>query len=450
MTSFAARVVYALYTALLRLAVVLVALPLAPLLRLVSRRVREGARDLLARPGGELRSFTRTEGGLLWLHGVSVGEVNAMRPLLVGLRAAGYRKFYITSTCPEGVRRARELNERGDLLAGYAPLDLPGFVARLLDELNPAAIVVLEVDLWPNLARIAAHRGVPLFLVNARVSAKTARFYGLLPSFSAALFGAVTRAYAQTDGDAERLAALGLPRERILPAGNLKFDIKAPEEVRPATLERFLLGVARTDTLASLLAGSTHPGEERMLLDAARILLETGAIRREDLFLVIAPRDTRRTDEILRLGGTYGFNGAAWSDASSRGLVFPHLLVVDRFGVLPELYRLCRVAYIGGSLPPASVGGHNLLEAAAAGCPILHGPDMRNFREQAEDLNATGAAFAVRDAAACATRIAALLADTVERERIAEHLRAFHGRNRGAAERILADLIPRILPKSPE
>lgn len=441
------RAACAIYTALLTLLVYCVGMPLLPLLRLVSRRVRDGGRDLFGILSGEIRSFNSIEGPLLWLHGVSVGEVNAMRPLLAGLRERGFRKFLVTSTCPEGVARARELNDRGDLVAAYHPLDLPRFVRRLLADLNPAAIVILEVDLWPNLARAAAALGIPLFLANARVSRKTALFYGLLPSFARAMFGGVAGAFAQTAGDAARLAALGVPPERIEVTGNLKFDIHAPDEVRPETRERFRSSADGCEPPAGLCGGSTHPGEERLLLEAALLLAERGACRREDLLVILAPRNIRRVDEVLRLGADLGFHSVAWSDRPPRPVSFPRLLVIDRFGILPELYRLCRFAYIGGSGARGGVGGHNLIEAAAAGVPILFGPDMRNFRDSADELIAAGCAFPVRDASECAERIADLQRDPGRCRAISGRLVAFHEAHRGAAARILAALDRTLAPK---
>jgi len=441
------RLLLGLHTALLTLALFGVAFPLLPILRLFSRRLRAGLPDLLGQASSELKSFNSPDGPLIWLHGVSVGEVNAMRPLLAGLRARGYRKFYVTSTCPEGVARARELSEGGDIYPAYAPLDLPRCVGRILDELRPALILAFEVDVWPNFALAAARRGIPLHLLNARVSPKTFRFFRLLSPLSRLVFGSLAGACAQTENDAASLAALGVNPDRLAVTGNLKFDIGAPAEVSPGVLERFLQTARRSDRLVTLVGGSTHPGEERMLLECALLLVARGVTAADDMQVVLAPRSIGRADELLRLGRDLGFDASAFTNRTARGLASPRLLVVDRFGVLPELYRLASAAYIGGS--QGGAGGHSLIEAAAAGAPLLFGPDMRNFRLLAEALVADDCAATVRSAAECADRIAALLADPARREGISRRLVAFHQANRGAAERTFAALAPALAAAPP-
>ncbi|MHB9117856.1 MAG: lipid IV(A) 3-deoxy-D-manno-octulosonic acid transferase [Burkholderiales bacterium] len=415
------------YTLLLHLALPLV------LLRLLwrGRRQPEYLRHAGERFGcyPKLPSPQAGEGKIIWLHAVSLGETRAAAPLVQALQARypGHR-ILLSHMTPTG-RAAGEALFGDSVLRCYLPYDYPWAVRRFLRHYRPAVGLLLETELWPNLAAGCRRNGTPLLLVNARLSEKSSRRYARFPALTRACLGDLSAVAAQTGADAQRLEALGAQAVRVL--GNLKFDAEPP----PALLERGRelhqqFGAARP----VFLAASTREDEEALLLDA---LLEA----RPDWLTVIVPRHPQRFGEVAAL---LEKRGISWQRRSANQTTPAATQVVlgDSMGEMFAYYAASDVAYIGGSLLP--YGGQNLIEACAVGVPVLIGPHTYNFAEAAEQAVAAGAAARVETAADLLQQVRGLLADPERRQAMAQAGRAFAMRHGGATRQTL-EIIERFL-----
>ncbi len=359
---------------------------------------------------------------LLWLHAVSVGETRAAAPLIHALRARhpDYA-ILLTHATPTGRAAGGELFG-GGVVQSYLPYDFPPLVWLFLRRARPVMGVVMETEIWPNLYAACAHRGIPLFLVNARLSEKSARGYGRFRALAAPALRGLAGIAAQTESDARRLRDLGAVEVEI--SGNVKFDVTPPantEEIARGLRDIF-------NGRFVLLAASTREGEEALLLDALAGLEIPG------LLLVVVPRHPQRFDGVARLLEERKLAHARRSvkhplPADTR------VFLGDSMGELAAYYAAADLAYVGGSLLP--LGGQNLIEAAAAGCPALIGPHTWNFAEAAEQATACGAARRVADAGELAVAVLALFNDPIARERMREAGLGFAAANRGATERVM-------------
>ncbi len=366
----------------------------------------------------------------LWVHAVSVGEVQAARPLLERLRHPGRDcPVLVTTTTPTGA--AMLARDPAGVRHCYFPYDLPDAIARFLARVRPCALVVMETEIWPNLFAACAGAGVPVVLANARMSARSAAGYRLVGQLTAATLRNVTVIAAQSDADAARLVALGAPPERVQVTGSVKFDARMPASLheRAAPLRREF-GVNRP----VLIAASTHAGEEEAVLGAWQ---QVRAALPEAL-LVLVPRHPERGTRVAELCRARGLRCVARSAGGSAAGVDVYL--GDTLGELPLLYAAADVAFVGGSLVP--VGGHNMLEPAALGLPVLTGPHTFNFAAVAATLKAAGALEEVADSAELATRLSAYLDDASLRARVGDAARAVVAANRGAIDRLEAIVGP--------
>lgn len=360
--------------------------------------------------------------GGLWLHGSSVGEA-----ALVGLVAAALRRrrpdraLAVSAFTPSG--RARLPEPPAVDAAFYAPLDFPGRAARLLERMRPAVVGLIETELWPNLLHDCRRLGVPVAVLNARLSPRRMRRYRRLGALYRPLLSGLGRVGAQSEADAGRYAELGVPAARIEVTGNLKYDLRPPDVDVDALRER--LGIAAGRPV--IVAGSTGDGEEEQVLDA----LERSRRRITDAFLVLAPRHPRRSAAVGRLAAERGLELVPLSALPTAGE--RDGVLVDTLGELAALYGVADVAFVGGSLVP--VGGHNLLEPAAFGVPVLFGPHTEHFESMAAELEARGGGARVADAAALGQAIAALLGDAGARLRMARGALSLIEASRGAVER---------------
>lgn len=407
-----------LYTLLLYLA-----LPIASLI--------VGVRGLRARDywRGWRQRFgfgPRRAGGGIWLHAVSVGEVQAAAVLIEALRerAPGIE---ITLSCATPTARARGQALLPGVDVRYAPYDLPGSVRRCLAGLRPRMLIVLETELWPNLLHEAQAAGVPILIASARVSARSARIYQRLPGLLQATLAAGVWVAAQSDADAQRFAALGVPAARLAVAGNIKFDRRLASGLvqRGARLRaRYAAG------RPVWVAGSTHAGEEQIVLEAHRRLCQQQAAA----LLILAPRYPQRFEAAAASVAAQGFSCIRRSIEAADGAY--QVLLLDTLGELAEFYAAADVAFVGGSL--VAVGGHNLLEPAALGVPVLSGPEQFNSPELARLLSQQGALTIVHDAVQLAAALARLLADPQARATQGAAGRAVIAANAGALDRVLA------------
>jgi 3-deoxy-D-manno-octulosonic-acid transferase len=363
-------------------------------------------------------------GPFIWVHAVSVGETRAAEPLIHALREKhpGHR-ILLTHMTPTG-REAGEGLFGDGVVRCYLPYDYPGAAARFLRHFRPRAGILMETEIWPNLIRACSGEGVPLHLVNARLSEKSFAGYRRFASLARESLAGLSMVAAQGEDDAQRLAALGAAGVRV--TGSVKFDVTPP----PAQLE---MGRAwRRDFGESrpvLLAASTREGEEVLLLDAL------AGIDMPGLLIVIVPRHPQRFDEVegLLVARRERFqrrSGGAAIAADTR------VVLGDSMGEMFAYYCACDVAFIGGSLLP--FGGQNLIEACAVGKPALIGPSTYNFEETAAQAAQAGAAIRVADAAALAREAGRLLRDPVAARNMGEAGLAFCAAHRGATARVLA------------
>ncbi len=381
---------------------------------------------------GEPESAARRPGAL-WIHAVSVGEAALAGALAA--RLPGDLAVLVTTITPTGQAQARAATARLGKRAtvAYLPFELGFAIQRFLRRFAPSSLVLVEGDFWPLLLRAARARGIPTAVVNGRVSdrsfARLRRFQWLaLPLF----FAPIDRFGVQTAIDADRLVALGVPRERVAVTGNLKFD--SPEPAGHPEL------AARLERLAAgrpiLVAGSTMEGEEEEVLAAFR-RLGAGGGAGERALLVVAPRHPERFAAVAcRLAAEVpGFVRRSGPD-----LARPPVFLLDSIGELAATYRLATAAFIGGTLQPT--GGHNPIEAARFGVPVAVGPSMTNFREIAEIFDQTEAWARVASGEALGELWAAWLADPPAARAIGERGRALVTANAGALDRTLALLAP--------
>jgi len=367
----------------------------------------------------------------IWVHAVSVGEVQAAAALVIALRDRyPGASVLVTTFTPTGAARARALFGRAAEVR-FLPFDLPGSVRRFLDRTRPRLAVIMETELWPNLYRQCRRRRIPLIIASARLSRRSIDRYRRLGAlFKETVAGGVVVA-AQGEGDAERFRALGAAPERTYVTGNLKFDLTLPPDISErgrALREQY------APSRAVWVAGSTHGGvEEDAVLAAQRHIGTTHA----GTLLVLAPRHPNRFDEVAawleRQGVAFARRSQSSGPAASAGSC--SVLLLDTLGELLYFYAAADVAFVGGSLAP--IGGHNLLEPAALGLPILTGPNNSNGEDIARLLLECGAAKIVRNGAELGSLVTGLLSDQTLRMEMGERGRAAVERNRGALEKLM-------------
>jgi 3-deoxy-D-manno-octulosonic-acid transferase len=372
------------------------------------------------------------EGPTIWVHAVSVGEVQASQPLVAQLRRRhpGYR-ILMTTVTPTGAARARLLF--GGLVSfRYVPLDLPGSVKRFFDRVQPKLAMILETELWPNLYGECGRRGVPLVLASARISPRSVgKYRRLVPLFRKTLSHGIVIA-AQSEADAQRFRSIGAAPGRTHTTGNIKFDFQPPEGIES-------LGRRWRERNAPgrpvWVAGSTHEGEEAIVLDAHRRVLE----KFPDALLVLVPRHPQRFETVRDLLAKRHERPAFRSSGAAIPPSTP-VLLGDTMGELMTFYAAADVAFVAGSLVP--IGGHNLLEPASVGCPVLTGPHNFNGEEIARLLMDAGAAFIVSDTEQLAHAVMNLLEDASLRSAMGAAGKSVLDANRGALDRLLALVDP--------
>jgi 3-deoxy-D-manno-octulosonic-acid transferase len=369
----------------------------------------------------------------IWVHAVSVGEVQAAASLVLALR----RRYpdvplVVTTVTPTGAQRARALF--GDAVqVRYIPYDLPGSVRRFFNRVRPRVAVILETELWPNLYHFCGQRKVPLVLASARISPRSVGRYRLLASlFRETLSHGIVIA-AQGEGDAERFRSIGANPARTHVTGNIKFDLALPDDIRAqgaALRERYAPGERLV-----WVAGSTHDGEEAAMILVQRRLRAAGL----DVLLVLVPRHPGRFQDVAALLRQSGVPFVRRStDEPARADT--EVLLVDTLGELVAFYAAADLAFVGGSLVP--VGGHNLLEPAALALATVSGPQVFNAQDIAGLLVDEGAVELVADADALGEAVLRLLSDPAERRRRGEAGLRVVERNRGALGRLLDLLRP--------
>jgi 3-deoxy-D-manno-octulosonic-acid transferase len=427
-----------LYTVLLYLAMPLV------LLRLLWRGLKQP--EYLRRIPERLGFAPRVPDGVaVWVHAVSVGESLAALPLIRRLLEE-HGTVLVTTTTPTGSERVRAaLGDR--VVHCYAPYDLPGAVARFLQRTQPRRAVIMETELWPNLFHALGRRRIPIVIANARLSPRSFAGYRRVRGFARATLAHVGAVAAQSEADAQRFRELGAAPSRVHVLGNLKFDLEMPEELLKAGQAlRWRWGARRP----AWIAVSTHEGEEEAVLRAHRILLA----RQPDAVLVLVPRHPQRFDQVARLVEKSGLNlvrrsGLQLPAAFAPGEPPPlppladltqlQVLLGDSMGELPLYFGTVDLAFVGGSL--VEVGGHNVLEPASVGLPVLFGPHMFNFEQARTLLLQHQAARQIDSLLGLEPAVAALLQDPAARAAMGKAGREVLRANRGALQRLLGVIV---------
>jgi 3-deoxy-D-manno-octulosonic-acid transferase len=396
------------------------------LLRLLWRSLRAPEyRRRWAERFGSFTSFQIHQS--IWIHAVSVGEVQAIEPLVRRLIALHPDiPLVITTTTPTGSERVRKLFDTA-VHHVYFPYDLPFAINGFLKRTSPRLLLMVETEIWPNLLAICRDKGIYTVLGNARLSEKSARGYAKLGELAREAMGRIDLLAAQGRADADRFVRLGVPAERVTITGSIKFDIHLPASL----LEQAAVLRQEWGDRPVWVAASTHEGED------AEVLAAHHAIRNSlpETLLVIVPRHPERFESVTELCRQEGFNTVRRSEhrrTESDTAVF----VGDTMGELTLFLAAADTAFVGGSL--IKRGGHNVLEPAALGKPVVFGPHMFNFAAISELLLAQEAAYKVANGEELARVMGTWLADASERSRIGENGRAVVEKNRGAMERLLA------------
>jgi 3-deoxy-D-manno-octulosonic-acid transferase len=377
-----------------------------------------------------------TQPGCVWLHAVSVGEVQAASGLVNALRnRVPGAEIVLTTVTTTGAETARAVF--GDRVRHrYLPYDTPGAVRRFLARLEPAVAVMLETEIWPTLYFALKKRGIPIVLASARLSERSVRRYVRFGSLGSRLLANGVTVCAQSAADAERFVAVGAARERVHVTGNVKFDLEIPAATIEAGRQR--RAEWGGDSRPVWIAGSTREGEETAALDAQRDVQR----RHMRALLVLVPRHPPRFDEVREL---LRQRSVRFSSRSEGRWPQPddEVLLVDTLGELQMLYAASDVAFVGGSLVP--IGGHNLLEPASLGMAVVAGPHLENTLAVAERLRAARALRIVHDARELADAVTALLDDAVERGAMGRRALEVVAGSRGAVERgvsVIEPLVP--------
>jgi 3-deoxy-D-manno-octulosonic-acid transferase len=369
----------------------------------------------------------------IWIHAVSVGEVQAAQSLIqYFLDRYPDTDVMVTTTTPTGSERLTSLFE-DKVRHVYTPFDLTPIMNRFLDAVRPGLAVIMETEIWPNMLRACEKRGIPVVLANARLSARSAQGYARLGKFTRETLGRLAAIAAQSAADAARFRALGAPAEKVQVTGSIKFDVRRPGSlIEQAEALRRVWDIRRPVWVAA----STHEGEEELVLAAHRDILA----HLPRALLVLVPRHPERFERVGALAQRQGFAVARRSNSDSCSEKIS-MYLGDTMGELPVFLAAADAAFIGGSLVP--IGGHNLLEAAAVGVPVAVGPHVFNFAQITELLVEEGAAVQIADGKELAACMREWLSDAAARARIGEQGRRVVQENQGALQRLL-DLLARL------
>ena len=371
----------------------------------------------------------------VWLHAVSVGEATAAAPLARLLVSRHPEVPLIASTTTETGRAVAEQRIAAARFV-FFPLDFRWAAARALTRLRPRLVLLTETELWPNFLAACAAQRIPVVLINGRISPRSFPRYRLVRRWFGRVLQDVRLFCMQSAADADRILALGAPAERVTVTGNLKYDLPALEQAVDVPAIRAGLGLPPLSRL--VIAGSIHRGEDGPVIEAFR----SAAATRRDLCLLVAPRHPERLEEVERLVAKAGVPCVRRSRLPAESARAGGVILLDTMGELARLYAAASVVFVGGSLIPH--GGQNILEPAAYGRPILHGPHMGNFAEMRDRFREADAALQVADGPALAEGLQVLLDDAARAERMGQAGRAIVEAQRGATRRT-ADLVGALL-----
>ncbi len=375
----------------------------------------------------------------VWIHAVSVGEVQAAVPLVRALRSGGRDlRIVVTTTTPTGQERVRQALGNS-VLHRYAPYDLPASVRRFLARVHPQLVIIMETELWPNILHQCSRQRIPVLLANARLSERSAASYRRVASTARQMLASVSCIAAQTQQDAARLVCLGARPERVRVTGNTKFDVRLPASLgEEAQVLRRCFGVDR----GVWIAASTHDGEEQQVLQA----FETVREALPDSLLVLVPRHPDRAASVAALARKSGHVTVTRSE-SPASCVDASIFIGDTLGELPLFYAASDVAFVGGSL--VQEGGHNMLEPAALGVPVIFGPYVHDVVEISERLTQAGAGRKVNDMGELGAAVVEYMQDANLRHLAGQRGRKFVEENRGALTLVMELVDELMAPAKP-
>ncbi len=381
--------------------------------------------------------------GGIWVHSVSAGETIATAPLVEALLQRDDTPVLVTTMTPTGSEQVHRLLG-GRVQHCYAPYDFGFAVERFLDRTRPRAVILMETEIWPNLVLAARRRKIPVMLLNARLSERSARGYRRVSWLVRRVLPAFTAIGCQSEAHRQRFIDLGADPACITTLGNIKFDLALAESIDHKAQEMGRLCHALDRPI--LMAASTHPGEERQVIEAYRALTES----MPNLYMILAPRHPHRVTELTTLLTSDGFAVSRFSQiqvpASDPGQPKADILIIDQMGVLLPCYRLAHIAFVGVSLVPH--GGHNPIEPAALGTPIVTGPHNFNFAQVHDALETAGAIKVVNDAQELAQALGDIFSDGVRQQEMGAAGVQVVEENRGAVERYLT-LLTTALSETP-
>ena len=363
----------------------------------------------------------------IWIHGASVGEIVATSPLVKQIRQEmPDRPILVSAFTVGGYNMAKQIIPEADAII-FFPLDLPFVAESMVKRIHPGIFMPVETELWPNFLRAIRERHIPVMMVNGRISEKSVKTYRYLYGIWDDMLSTVSRFCMQSSIDADYIYSLGADKNKIFVTGNTKFD-QTYAEVTPEDYTRYKEELGLNDSYPIIMAGSTHPGEEKALFDAFKKVREKHA----DARLVIAPRKVNRADEISKLASSYGFE----TGYRSKMLENPSLrkeypvVLLDTIGELGRIYAVGDVVFVGGSL--CKTGGHNVLEPAAHAKPIIVGPNMQNFKDSYSLLSKVGACKMVNNVAELANEMLDIIGNDERREKMGAASLQVIKENRGA------------------
>ncbi len=423
--------VYVIYNLLLAVAL-LASAPYWFVRLLRQGKYREGLGDRLGIVPPHLRLLAAAGKPVIWVHAVSVGEILAVAGLIQEMRKrfADYA-IAISTTTSTGHKLAGD--RFGPENVFFFPLDLSFAVHRYMRLLRPRLVVIAETEFWPNFLRAARLSGAAVAVVNARISDRSYPRYRKFAFLLRIVLRSVDRFLAQTKEDACRLVGVGADQGRVQMAGNLKFDAAAPA-TKPE-IGQLLVRLQEISAGPIVVLGSTVEGEEQMLLAAVSAIIE----RHPQALVILAPRHKERFDAVAGLLNNCGIPFTRRSHPEwPRNVTSGSILLLDTIGELASIYSLAHVAFVGGSLAPR--GGHNILEPAGFGLPIMVGPYTENFRDIVQKFADGGGVLVVGDQRELQSALLRLLADPMERKQLGERALEVLKANRGATERTLAEL----------